>query len=191
MEIVNKKFFHFHRADIYPELWKSGKVIKVDSSFQSRIGQALDSYSGIVDLYLKYLENPSENEHLLVEFNRMIESGMFMFNAAFQREVFMEIARRLVKPSLPSRKNSIWLCDASGLRHWGNVLDENTDRYIVSATGEVFKSSDAFIPDSFSSEKDLIEKSKKYWDPVFTEPYQENQAEYLFQGELRLVKKIN
>ncbi|MBR3490365.1 MAG: DUF2441 domain-containing protein [Bacilli bacterium] len=191
MKIVNKKFFHFHRADIHPELWKSGKVIKVDNSFQSRIGQALDSYSGIVDLYLKYLENPSENEHLLVEFNRMIESGMFIFTAAFQREVFMEIARRLVDPSLPSRKNSIWLCDANGLRHWCNVLDEKTDRYIVSATGEVFKSSDAFIPDSFLNGHDMIEKSKKYWDPVFTEPYHENQAEYLFQGEIKILKKIN
>ena len=191
MEVVNKKFYHFHREDIYPELWKKGNTIKVDSSYKSRIGDALDAYPNAVYLYLKYLEDPSKNEHLLVEFNRMIEAGMFVFNALFQREVYMEIARRLVDPSLPSRKNSIWLCDAKGIKHWSNVLDEETKIYIVSGTGTLFKSSDAFIPDSFLNGHDMIEKAKKYWNPVFTEPYHEEQAEYLFQGEIKILKKIN
>lgn len=60
----------------------------------------------------------------------------------------------------------------------------------VSITGNLFKSSDSFIPNDELTTKEMYNVSSKYWNPVFNE---DNlcKAEYLFQGKVKVLEKIN
>lgn len=62
--------------------------------------------------------------------------------------------------------------------------------YRVSVTGNLFKSSDSFIPDDELTAREMYEESSKYWNPVFSEE-DLCKAEYLFQGKVKVLEKID
>lgn len=209
MKVVNKKMYHYHRRDIHPELWIPKKKIIVDDNFNSLFGKMYEPLlSHAVELYLMYLEDPINNKSSLDAFNNILNEGIQKYTEIFKRETILEVSRRLKDSSLPSREHCIWLCDEEGIVHWKDALDcshhpESSfnghlasdtvtilEIFQVSVTGDLFRTSDFFIPDSYLPTEELFEESKKYWDPNFTEKYQERQTEYLFQGELKILKKL-
>lgn len=200
MEVNDKIMYHFHQKNRYDNMWEPGNEILVDNNFESLFGKILKEYSiGVQtnDNYVQfnrvishYLEEEQDKEtyiDLLKEAEHIIRGG-----GIFQREMALEIVRRLCYPELPSRRNSVWLCDEKSGRHWKSSLEEAKDLslYRVSVSGNLFKSSDVFLPDEYLRFEDMIIKAHKYWNPKFKNSTQERQAEYLFQGKIKILEKI-
>lgn len=110
----------------------------------------------------------------------------------YNRELMLEKYRKENNPKLPSRLHSIWLADKESLNFWKEQLngERKLKLYRVSVTGNLFKSSDSFIPDDELTAKEMYEASSAYWNPVFSEE-DLCKAEYLFQGKVKVLEKIN
>ena len=81
----------------------------------------------------------------------------------------LEKYRKENNPKLPSRLHSIWLADKESLSFWKGQFSGKLKLYRVSITGELFKSSDDFIPDDELTAKEMYETSSNYWNPTFKE----------------------
>ena len=56
--------------------------------------------------------------------------------------------------------------------------------------GNLFKSSNNFIPDDELTAREMYEASSAYWNPIFKEE-DLCKAEYLFQGKVKVLEEIN
>lgn len=142
-------------------------------------------FSDIIDDYLKR----DQTQEMYIQ---MLETASDFLKryATVQREMVLEEARKILYPNLPSRKNSIWLCDNKQIEFWKEELGNNSELFRVSVTGKLFKSSDIFIPDDRMNILEMYERAKKYWNPDFSE-IDESKTEYLFQGKIKVLEKIN
>lgn len=203
MEVTNKEMYHFHQPKKFKDIWVPGNEIIVDDNFESSFLKILTYYSSAVNttsgrkrefnkIIERYLEEEQDKEtyiKLLKEAKRIIyESNIFL------REKALEEIREKEYPYLPSRKHSIWLCDENGLDFWRTELveeqEENLDLYKVLVTGNLFKSSDAFIPESHYTYENMLISAREYWNPKFENELQEATSEYLFQGKVKILERI-
>ena len=60
---------------------------------------------------------------------------------------------------------------------------------LVKLNGNLFKSSDYLLPKMGMDFKEMENQAHKYWNPTDNLENQE-QAEYLFQGKLEIVRKL-
>lgn len=204
MEVKDKIMYHYHRLGIYDDIWQVGNEIIVDDNFNSYCGSIIDKFSttveyknGLVPLERiidKYLDDIGiENVDLNTITNLLKASSDIITKAdMYNRELMLEKYRLENNPNLPSRLHSIWLADKESLNFWEGQLNgrRKLKLYRVSVTGNLFKSSDSFIPDDELTAKEMYEESSKYWNPVFSEEYL-CKAEYLFQGKVKVLEKIN
>lgn len=204
MEVKNKVMYHYHKLGLYDDIWQVGNKIMVDSNFNSFCGSIVDKFTtavkcenGIFSLEKiidKYLNDISiENVDLKTITNLLKASSAIITKAdMYNRELMLEKYRKENNPKLPSRLHSIWLADKESLNFWKEQLNggRNLTLYRVSVTGNLFKSSDSFIPDDELTAKEMYEASSKYWNPVFSED-DLCKAEYLFQGKVKVLEKIN
>lgn len=204
MEVKNKVMYHYHKLGLYDDIWQVGNKIMVDSNFNSFCGSIVDKFTtavkcenGIFSLEKiidKYLNDISiENVDLKTITNLLKASSAIITKAdMYNRELMLEQYRKENNPKLPSRLHSIWLADKESLNFWKKQFKVNRKLvlYRVSITGNLFKSSDSFIPDDELTAKEMYEASSKYWNPVFSED-DLCKAEYLFQGKVKVLEKIN
>lgn len=204
MEVKDKIMYHYHRLGIYDDIWQVGNEIIVDDNFNSYCGSIIDKFTtavkcenGIFSLEKiidKYLNDISiENVDLKTITNLLKASSAIITKAdMYNRELMLEKYRKENNPKLPSRLHSIWLADKESLNFWKEQLNggRNLTLYRVSVTGNLFKSSDSFIPDDELTAKEMYQVSSKYWNPVFSED-DLCKAEYLFQGKVKVLEKIN
>lgn len=204
MEVVNKVMYHFHDTKIskYNDVWVPGNEFIIDDNYTSYYSNMVRNFSlsvltqgnknsqliGVIDYYLNHEPNQEIADKILKDSRRII-----MNYCILTRENALEEARKKIDPSLPSRFHSIWLCDELGAKYWNHSLNTgNTyELYKVLLTGELFKSSDAFIPKNYKDYNECLEIAKKYWNPVFENEEQEEKAEYLFQGKIKVLEKIS
>ena len=193
MEVKNKVMYHYHKLGLYDDIWQVGNELIVDSNFNSFCGSIVDKFTtavkcenGIFSLEKiidKYLNDISiENVDLKTITNLLKASSAIITKAnMYNRELMLEQYRKENNPKLPSRLHSIWLADKESLNFWKEQLNggRNLTLYRVSITGNLFKSSDSFIPDDELTAKEMYEASSKYWNPVFSED-DLCKAEYLF-----------
>ena len=195
MKVKDKLMLHFNHSDMYPDIWVPGNELFVDENYSSDCCNRLhDKEEFVISNYIESLKETSNSIDKYRKTMKALKDGRYLLPEIFQREVALEIMRRLEFPELPSRKKSIFLCDENSVRHWKSSLerkDHGLDLYLVSVSGILFKSSDCFIPHGYEpSLEDTIEESRKYWDPQFERSIHDNQAEYLFQGEVKILKRI-
>ena len=204
MEVKDKIMYHYHRLGIYDDIWQVGNELLVDNNFNSFCGSIVDKFTtavkcenGIFSLEKiidKYLNDISiENVDLKTITNLLKASSAIITKAdMYNRELMLEKYRKENNPKLPSRLHSIWLADKESLNFWKEQLNggRNLTLYRVSVTGNLFKSSDSFIPDDELTAKEMYQVSSKYWNPVFSED-DLCKAEYLFQGKVKVLEKIN
>ena len=204
MEVKNKVMYHYHKLGLYDDIWQVGNKIMVDSNFNSFCGSIVDKFTtavkcenGIFSLEKiidKYLNDISiENVDLKTITNLLKASSAIITKAdMYNRELMLEKYRKENNPKLPSRLHSIWLADKESLNFWEGQLNgrRKLKLYRVSVTGNLFKSSDSFIPDDELTAKEMYEASSAYWNPVFSEE-DLCKAEYLFQGKVKVLEKIN
>ena len=200
MEVKDKTMYHFHHNFLFKDIWVPGNELTVDNNFNSQYGTILKRFkTGFMTkeklvpfnkIIRYYLDEKADTETYI----KLLEDAEYIIKGTnlFEREMALEIVRRLCYPELPSREHSIWLCDENSMRHWESTLSsaDDLELFRVSVTGELFKSSDAFLPDDGIPFIDIVNNSKKYWEPKFENEYQENQAEYLFQGKVKILEKI-
>ena len=203
MEVSDKIMYHYHRLGIYDDIWQVGNEITVDDNFNSYCGSIVDKFSTgvksknglvplerIIDNYL--YDIGVENIDLETITNLLKDSSTIITNAnMYNRELMLEKYRKEHNSDLPSRLHSIWLADKKSLNFWEGQLNgrRKLKLYRVSVTGNLFKSSDSFIPDDELTAKEMYEASSNYWNPTFKEE-DLCKAEYLFQGKVKVLEKI-
>ena len=204
MKVKDKVMYHYHKLGIYDDKWQVGNELLVDNNFNSFCGSIVDKFTtavkcenGIFSLEKiidKYLNDISiENVDLNTIKNILKASSAIITKAdMYNRELMLEKYRKENNPKLPSRLHSIWLADKESLNFFKEQLNggRNLTLYRVSVTGNLFKSSDSFIPDDELTAKEMYQVSSKYWNPVFSED-DLCKAEYLFQGKVKVLEKIN
>ena len=204
MKVKDKVMYHYHKLGIYDDKWQVGNELLVDDNFNSFCGSIVDKFTtavkcenGIFSLEKiidKYLNDISiENVDLKTITNLLKASSAIITKAdMYNRELMLEKYRKENNPKLPSRLHSIWLADKESLNFWEGQLNgrRKLKLYRVSVTGNLFKSSDSFIPDDELTAKEMYEASSTYWNPVFSEE-DLCKAEYLFQGKVKVLEKIN
>ncbi len=204
MKVKDKVMYHYHKLGIYDDIWQVGNELLVDNNFNSFCGSIVDKFTtavkcenGIFSLEKiidKYLNDISiENVDLKTITNLLKASSAIITKAdMYNRELMLEKYRKENNTKLPSRLHSIWLADKESLNFWKEQLNggRNLTLYRVSVTGNLFKSSDSFIPDDELTAKEMYQVSSKYWNPVFSED-DLCKAEYLFQGKVKVLEKIN
>ena len=204
MEVKDKIMYHYHRLGIYDDIWQIGNEIIVDDNFNSYYGSIIDKFSTgvkcvngifsldrVIDEYIDDigLGNVDLNTiEDLLKCSSLIIKNINIYN----RELMLEKYRKENNPKLPSRLHSIWLADKKSLNFWEGQLNGSgkLKLYRVSVTGNLFKSSDSFIPDDELTAKEMYETSSNYWNPTFKEE-DLCKAEYLFQGKVKVLEKIN
>ena len=202
MEVENKAMYHFHKERVYDEIWQENKEIFIDDNFKSKFCYQFANFSTAVQCndnekrsfdrvikgYLnKDLKSIDEEvlKHLLSDSLRIIQ-----FINIYNRERSLEEYRKRNFPHLPSRLHSIWLTDEKCVNFWETQLGKNLKLFKLSVTGNMFKSSDKFIPDDELTLKEMYNFSEKYWNPKFENEDEETKAEYLFQGKARVLERI-
>lgn len=204
MEVNDKKMYHFHNTRIYNDIWKPNNEIIIDDNFNTSFTGILEKYdtsvmtqsgdrsafNNVINYYLEHEPDKETYIRILKEAKRIIyESNIF------KRELALETVRKEKHPDLPSRKHVIWLCDEKQLDFWKEALSEYTPKkdlnlFEVSVTGNLFKTSDSFLPNNYSNYETNLQEAENYWDPVFKTEEDEKTAEYLFQGKVKILKKL-
>ena len=109
----------------------------------------------------------------------------------FKRENALENFRLNKFSNLPSRLHSVYLTDEKGIDTWiekfGNA---KLTLYRVEAEGTIFKTNEQLIPDERLTYQEAYDASYRYWNPNFKK-VPENTNEYLAQGKIKVLEKIN
>ena len=202
--IVNEKeMYHIHNNKVYNDLWIPGNEIIIEDNFDASYSRILKYFSTainidnqivtlneIIDYYLK----KDTSKEFLIELLKNASHIILGMNI-FKRELALEEIRRQRYSDLPSRRHSIWLCDKEGLEFWEKQISNrgkyDVNLYKVLVSGNLFKTSEYFIPNDYSDYYTNLMEAETYWNPKFENEEQEKRAEYLFQGKLKILEKIN
>jgi len=206
MQVSGKKMYHYHKVGIYDEIWQVGNEIIVDENFISHYCTVLSEFDTTVpcapdghpesfDRVLTHYLSEEELSNLDLQMLKQLleESKRIIKNTnIFKRELALEECRKKYFPTLPSRLHSIWVTDEENLEFWQSQLNKgDLELFELELYGELFESSDLFIPDDELSMGDSIVKSRRYWDPDFDTISSRKQVEFLFQGNVKILRKVN
>ena len=197
MKVKNIKMYNIHKPNHHDELWVPGNIIHIDNNFRndflSRIpvkhNNSTSNAIANLESKLNYIDS--------FEFDSPEEGQAYVYNIInhlnqlkyVEREQALEEYRRTHCPNKLSRYNSIWVTDEKSLEYWKKLIEGEI--FQVSLTGKIFKTYDQLMPsvDSFITYPQLVKASRKYWNPLFQKK-ESSKAEYLFQGELKVLKKL-
>lgn len=200
MKIENKIMYHIHTSNEYDDMWQENNEFIVDDNFISKCGRAIPEFNTNIYLMngepwslsweIKHcLEEGIENQDPALIQALLKDSFRIITNVNRTKcEAALEICRRQQFPMLPSRLHSIWVTDKDCLDFWLQQLS-GREIFELDLTGELFKSSNIFIPDDNLTLEEAVKQSENYWNPVFT-PEAEEKKEYLFQGKVLVKKKL-
>ncbi len=201
MEVQNKEMYHYHRGRYYNDIWKVGKEIIVDESFNSSLGMILSefdtsvickngnlvSFDSVIEECLKH----SIEDWNSIYVQRIAEKArrLILQMSIYNRELALERYRLEHCPELPSRLHSLWFCDQDGLDFWKNQLGEECKLQLfrVSLDGELFCSSDYWLPNRKLCVDQMYQEASLYWNPPYTEA---SDREYLFQGKVKVLEQL-
>ena len=206
MQVNNVKMYHYHKQGVYDGIWREGSSFIVDKNFDSYYGTVVKtfqtgvfvpegkniSFSNVLSYYLGHPETIIEDPALSLSLLAKAKEIILMMDA-FQREFVLESYRRNHYPELPSRYHSIWVTDKKSLEYWKKML--TSSEYEMSLlelelTGELFKTSASFLPEEGFPLNQTYADSEYYWNPKFKTKEEEQKKEYLFQGNVKVLKKI-
>lgn len=142
------------------------------------------------------LEQELEEDDLSKEYMRrlIIESCRIIRNSnLFKREIALENYRQLYFPNQISRMHAMWLSEKKSLEYWRHhlSLEGRGILFEVSATGKAFKTSDCFFPKENANYLECFNAAERYWKPKFDGETDSSSTEYLFEGKVKVLKKLN
>ena len=165
-KINNLELFHIHDHIFHNKsnLWEVGNCFEVNNDFKSMFGQEIEGFEEIV--------------------------GEYSTDPIFQREMALEMIRKEKYPHLISRFHCIWLSDKETLPYWIGQLPGKV--YRVSATGIIFESSDNFLcGEEERSYQEIKNDCYKYWEAPFETEMDYLKKEYLFQGKIKVLERMD
>lgn len=216
MRIKDKTMIHIHRNGIHDHVWHEGNEFIVDNNFNSNFTSNFDISTGLkVDnnqivpldhLLQGVIDFIDSKEDMLnfkyltdEEFMRKCDAFKVILNSSLEkiiqiglknREEALEEVRKIDYPRKPSRYHCLWVCDEYSKDFWLSMLGEECSMYNVLLNGYIFKSSDSFLPNYFDTKEKQIMDADKYWNPVFKTEQELKEAEYLFQGRAKVLKRV-
>ena len=112
-----------------------------------------------------------------------------------KREKLLEKVRRKKFNNRQSRYKCIWLTDEKCLEYCLKKvvpIERNVPYNIfkVEALGNIFASRNGLFPKKNSSKEKRYEEAIEYWNPNQDELEMVQDKEYLFEGVLKLIKKM-
>ena len=209
MQVKDHIMYHYHNKEAYSDIWQEGNELIVDDNFNSNFCQFLNRYSTAVrvkgtdhetfqsfDNVLERYLNEDEFKKISPELaKKMLEESIRIIRNAnlCHREYLLEKYRLEHYPELPSRYHSIWLTSYDNLEYWKDRLKrgDSLKLFKVQVTGNLFKSSDLFIPDDHFTLEEMYNQAEKYWNPNFEQEHSLEQVEYLFQGKVKILERID
>lgn len=198
--------FHYHTLGIFDDIWQVGNEFIVDNSFNSHYTTLINefntgvncepdnhrqSFDKVLNYYLKE-ENLKKLDWYMLR-QLLLESRDIIRNVNIcNREIALEEYRKRHCSHLPSRFHCIWVTDDISLKFWKEQLrNSKLILFKLSLSGTLFKSSDLFIPDDYLPLEHMYKSSSRYWHPNFEEGESLEQAEYLFQGKVKILQKLD
>lgn len=109
------------------------------------------------------------------------------------REMILEEVRLREHPNYPSRYTCAWLTDEASLPYWCEALNVQEEEYValqVEADGNIFVSTDDLLPRSCMSNEDIYKGAYQYWNPSEAD-LKRNAREYLLDGKMKILKRVN
>ena len=217
MKVKNKEMYHIHKNGVYDDIWQIGNEFIIDDSFISLFNSNRDISSGVrtkngtiksLDKYIEEVINGLNTDEKILNLKKLsdedfLKKGKYLYyvledsmakirNLSLKnREEALEEIRKEKYPNLPSRYHCIWVCDEKSLDFWITKLRKDSIIYKVELNGELFKSSDSFLPEDGEKKENQKIQADKYWNPVFTDNDQEKTAEYLFQGKVKIIEEFD
>lgn len=203
------ELYHIHRINKHDN-YHEGRILYPGTAFNSMHETFLGMSSSIpaatktingkaIDFmarFDKYLEKKIERDNISPEELKEILwfARAYAANSSINtREMILEEVRRESYPTLPSRYKCIWLTDEEGIEFWIPEIikkDGKYEIYKVNADGNLFLSTNTLLPDCYLKNKAMYEQAHKYWNPNPEYLKTAKDKEYLFEGELKLIKKI-
>lgn len=161
--IKGKIFYHIHDNFIYKsKLWVEGNEFEITNEYDSLFGMDLK--------------------------NMDIEEAKKNGDSVIKRELALEEIRQQYYPEKISRFHCVWLCDEEGLEYWKKLLFGKI--YRLSVTGVIFESSANFLYTKDEDYKTIKENNRIYWNPKFQTEEDIEKKEFLFQGKIKVLEKV-
>lgn len=205
MEVKDYIMYHYHTIGKFDDAWQVGREIIVDDNSQNKFYKLMSEFNVGVDCsppgsrisfdrILDYYLDEDKLSKLELSYVRKLlrQSALIIHNTViYNREVALEKYREQNCPNLPSRFHSIWLADERSLEFWHKQLCENKlVLFKVKVTGNLFKSCDSFIPTNELTISEMNNMAYRYWNPTFQTKEEEEKAEYLFQGKVKVMERL-
>lgn len=212
MEVKDRVMYHFHKKNIHDEMWHDGSEITVDDNFDGHLLKISSEFNTNVNgnSFEKYLrifldkeKSKSIFEGIISSYNKRKEllellelaRDIIWDTNIFKREMALEEVRKKHFPNLPSRRHCIWVCDDKAKDFWSRSLvpahisSHTLSLFEVSLTGKLFKSAENLLPGDNLSYEECLDASFNYWNPDQSK-IDEERAEYLFNGKLKVLKNV-
>ncbi len=196
-----QELYHFHKAGCYDHFWKVGNTINVSDDFKSPTYKRFCDFTTASSTFTKdkanlqdvinyYFESGEINGKIAMKIIEEAYKVSFKANE-FKRESALENFRVNNNYMYPSRLHSLYLTDEKGILEWSKKFGRsNLELHRVEIEGDIFKTSEFFIPDETLPYDKFYEKSYYYWNPNFKKA-PEDSNEYLVQGKVLIKEKIN
>lgn len=196
-----QELYHFHKVGSYDHFWKVGNTIDVSENFKSPTYKRFCDFTtasstftkdkiNLYDVIKFYLESGKINEKIAMKLIDEAYKVSFRANE-FKRESALENFRVNNNYIYPSRLHSMYLTDEKGILEWSKKFgNASLELYRVEVVGNIFKTSEFFIPDEILPYNKFYEKSYDYWNPNFKKA-PDDSNEYLVQGKVLIKEKIN
>ena len=190
MEVCDKVLYHFHKPYVKEDSWFVGNEIVIDDDYNSKLCEIVELYkerSSLIDRIINGVYNECDLQEMLSE--GVSISDFEQIRYTFKREQALENYRLKYKNNLPSRLHSLYLCDELQLAHWIYQLDPKCEIYKLQVTGNIFVTSDYYIPRFTASDDEILQIASDYWNP--SESRDTFKDEILFQGKAKILEKID
>lgn len=196
MKVSNVTLYHYHVKECDNILWHNGNNFTIDDSFNTflyrRHKSFIDGFRFGKFRYSLYeqINNIIKKRDLTPEeISRF--GNRYYLTKIINRELMIEEYRQKYYPSLPSRFHSIFLADESQLPYWNKVLGDSISLFEVNVSGTIHKTSDLYLLDNEDQSSPLLlEDCECYWNPPQEVLDSTEHVEYLFQGDVKVLKKI-
>ncbi len=213
-KVVDKMMYHFHKPYVKADKWKVDNEIIVDDNYNSYFiskclyenETGIPNKDGRLDSYVNAVQNVLDNsskEYLLELIKNeedflkkadyllhllKISQGFAHNTMISNRELGLEDYRIKNCPELPSRLHSMWVCSHKQLNYWKKTLNLGCELYLLSLTGDLFKTTPIYLPNGNYGRASVEEWADKYWNPPLDRD--ESKDEYLFHGKAKILRKV-
>ena len=202
------KLFHIHKPNKYDELYVEGNTfvvglennilrnsfLKNSCTYIDRVeddnGRNIKYHKSLTDLVdLDLFDKITEQEK--IEYFDLIKN--YLRNSMIDfREIILEEIRFKCYNNLPSRYKCMWLTDEDGLETWAKYINASDDSKVfeVDIDGNLFVSRDSLLPKSYVTHEIMYKEGFHYWNPTKKDLEDASDREYLFEGNVKLLRRV-